>query len=125
MMTKQNRAPSTGEVTAITGYWKQYEYSACVLFRLMQDGALEAISIAEPAAGIFDDLVLHTEGRVIATQVKSKKECNLCFPRHRTEGNTHCRNGRLLAHPEGAFRDRQRAPVLLSAVNAHGTDLRL
>jgi len=73
MMTKQNRAPSTGEVTAITGYWKQYEYSACVLFRLMQDGALEAISIAEPAAGIFDDLVLHTEGRVIATQVKSKK----------------------------------------------------
>lgn len=39
----------------------------------MQDGVLEAISIAEPAAGIFDDSVLHTEGRVIATQVKSEK----------------------------------------------------
>ncbi|RWN97948.1 ATP-binding protein [Mesorhizobium sp.] len=72
-MTKQNKAPSTGETTAITGYWKQYEYSASVLFRLMQDGALEAISIAEPAAGIFDDLVLHAEGRVVATQVKSEK----------------------------------------------------
>jgi hypothetical protein len=39
----------------------------------MQDGALEAISIAEPASGIFDDLVLHAEGRVVATQVKSEK----------------------------------------------------
>jgi hypothetical protein len=39
----------------------------------MQDGTLEAISIAEPSAGIFDDLVLHSEGRVVATQVKSEK----------------------------------------------------
>lgn len=73
MVTKQNKAPSTGEAAAVTGYWKQYEYSASVLFRLMQDGALEAISIAEPAAGIFDDLVLHAEGSVIATQVKSER----------------------------------------------------
>lgn len=73
MGTNQNKASSTGETNAITGYWKQYEYSASVLFRHMQDGALEAISIAEPAAGIFDDLVLHAEGRVIATQVKSEK----------------------------------------------------
>ncbi|NTF08895.1 ATP-binding protein [Agrobacterium rubi] len=69
----ENKAPSTGEANAITGYGKQYEYSASVLFRHMQDGALEAISIAEPAAGIFDDLVFHAEGRVIATQIKSEK----------------------------------------------------
>ncbi|WP_425088861.1 AAA family ATPase [Stappia sp.] len=73
MANKKSRSPSTGEANAITGYWKQYEYSASVLFRLMQDGVLEAISIAEPTAGIFDDLVLHTEGRVVATQIKSEK----------------------------------------------------
>ncbi len=73
MVTKKNRAQSTGETTAITGYWKQYEYSACVLYKLMQDGLLNAISIAEPAACIFDDLVLHTNGGILATQVKSEK----------------------------------------------------
>ena len=73
MVIKQNTAPSTGEAAAIAGYWKKYEYSASILFQLMQDGALEAISIAEPAAGIFDDLVVHANGRIIATQVKSER----------------------------------------------------
>jgi GTPase SAR1 family protein len=73
MMKEQSKAPSTGEVAAITGYLNQYEYSASVLFRLMQDGELEAISIAEPAAGIFDDLIVHAKGKILATQVKSEK----------------------------------------------------
>ncbi|TWT02929.1 ATP-binding protein [Reyranella sp. CPCC 100927] len=73
-MERQNKASSFGEVSAITGYWKQYEYSSSVLFRLMQDGTLEAISVSEPSAGIFDDLVIHVQGRVLATQVKSARD---------------------------------------------------
>jgi hypothetical protein len=38
------------EVAAITGYMKQYEYSASIFFLHMQDGIFEAISISEPSA---------------------------------------------------------------------------
>lgn len=68
------RASASGEVAAIGGYWKQYEYSACRLYRLMQDGDLERITIAEPSAGIFDDLLVHAGQQVHATQVKTTQD---------------------------------------------------
>lgn len=73
IVVKQTKAPSSGEANAISGYWKQYEYSASVIFRLMQNGVLEAVSISDPAAGIFDDLVVHTKGVIQAIQVKTEK----------------------------------------------------
>ena len=71
-MAKKKKSPSQGEQTAIAGYQKQYEYSACEMYRLMQDAALRGITLAEPDAGIFDDLVLHVDGEVRATQVKTQ-----------------------------------------------------
>ncbi|MBR0725706.1 AAA family ATPase [Bradyrhizobium manausense] len=74
MVKSEKKTSSSGEVSAITGYFRQYEYSACVLYSLMQEGILEAITIADPSAGIFDDLVVHSNGVVRATQVKSQKD---------------------------------------------------
>jgi hypothetical protein len=76
-MTKTpTKTSASGEVSAITGYLKQYEYSACILYRLMQESALEAITLSDPAAGMFDDLVVHSKGVVYATQVKSQRDAS-------------------------------------------------
>ncbi|QND73152.1 ATP-binding protein [Tardiphaga robiniae] len=72
-MAKGPKRPSAaGEISAVTGYLKQYEYSACVLYRLMQASALEGVTVSLPAAGMFDDLVLHANGSVWGTQLKSQ-----------------------------------------------------
>lgn len=76
MVKSPKKSSASGEVSAITGYLRQYEYSASVLYGLMQEGALEAITLADPSAGIFDDLVVHTNGEVQATQVKSQKDAS-------------------------------------------------
>lgn len=68
MATNQNKASPTAEANAISGSWRQYEYSASVLFRHMQDGTLEAISMAEPAAGI----PFHRRGLVRFSKVSQK-----------------------------------------------------
>lgn len=71
-MTKVKRPPSTGEQTAIRGYLRQYEYAAATLYRLMQDGLLESLYLCPPEAGIFDDLVVFSNSRIQAVQVKSE-----------------------------------------------------
>jgi hypothetical protein len=76
MVKSPKKTSASGEVAATTGYLKQYEYSACVLYSLMQDGALEGITVSDPSAGMFDDLVVHTNGQVRATQVKSQKDAS-------------------------------------------------
>jgi len=68
-MNSRNQNSAQGEVNAIRGYRNQYEYSACSIFHLMQNGGLEWISISDPDAGFFDDLVVKTSGTVIATQI--------------------------------------------------------
>lgn len=73
-MIKAKRSPASGELAAIGGYQKQYEYSACTLYRLMQDGSLEAITVVDEDAGLFDDLVIHSKGEVHATQIKTQKD---------------------------------------------------
>lgn len=76
MVKSAKKTSASGEISAITGYFRQYEYSACVLYGLMQDGTLEAITLADPSAGIFDDLVVHTNGKVRATQIKSQRDAS-------------------------------------------------
>ena len=70
MANKQ--APASGEQNAISGYYIQYEFSACTLLRLMQDNRLDAISVCDPAAGILDDLVVLSGCDLLAHQVKSQ-----------------------------------------------------
>ncbi|MEO1193549.1 MAG: hypothetical protein AAFY02_17440 [Pseudomonadota bacterium] len=72
-MSKQiTKTSAAGEIAAIRGYTKQYEYSACELYRLMYDARLDFLSIADPHAGIVDDLVISCEGSVRATQIKTQ-----------------------------------------------------
>ena len=72
-MAKGQRASYSGEQAAIGGYLRQYEYSAAVLHRSMQDGAFESLCLCEPEAGIFDDLVVLSETHVKAIQIKSRR----------------------------------------------------
>ncbi|TDX61127.1 AAA ATPase-like protein [Methylosinus sp. sav-2] len=74
MDAQEKKNSAAGEQTAIVGYFKQYEYSACEIFRVMNDGTFRGITISEPEAGIFDDLVLHAGEAVVATQVKSQED---------------------------------------------------
>jgi len=67
----KERAPASGEQAAIRGYFVQYEFSACTLYRLLQDNRFDGISICDHAAGICDDLVAFSGQDVIAHQVKS------------------------------------------------------
>lgn len=70
----KSRAPASGEQSAISGYFKQYEYSACKIFECMRDGSLQAISLANKEAGILDDLLISANNLVHATQIKSSKD---------------------------------------------------
>ena len=84
MMGNMHR-PFMGERTAISGYSKQYEYSAAVLYKIMQSGSLEKLCLCEPAAGVFDDLVVFSEDHVRAVQVKSER--NATYVSLKTELN--------------------------------------
>ena len=64
--------PASGEESAIRGYFVQYEFSATTLLRLMQDNRLDAISVCDRTAGIFDDLVVFSGNDLLAHQVKSQ-----------------------------------------------------
>lgn len=70
-MTKE-RAPASGEETAIRGYFVQYEFSASTILRLLQDNRLDAISVCDHAAGICDDLVVVSRHELFAHQLKSQ-----------------------------------------------------
>ena len=68
----KERAPASGEESAVRGYFVQYEFSASVLLRLLQDNQLDAISVCDHAAGICDDLVAISRHEVLAYQIKSQ-----------------------------------------------------
>jgi hypothetical protein len=71
-MTHTRKSSAQGEQTAIGGFQKQYEYAACEIYRHMQDGTLRGITLSEPKAGIFDDLILHVRNEVNAIQIKTE-----------------------------------------------------
>ncbi|MGH1421613.1 MAG: AAA family ATPase [Hyphomonas sp.] len=70
-MTNRSKPPASGEISAISGYLKQYEYSAVRIYRGLQSGGLEAVVFADPSAGIFDDHLLEIDGKVESAQIKS------------------------------------------------------
>lgn len=72
-MNRKDRAPASGEQAAITGFFKQYEFFAAVIFRLMQQGKFDGIAISDPTAGIFDDLVIFSDNQIIAHQAKTER----------------------------------------------------
>jgi hypothetical protein len=74
LMAKVKKSAASGEQSAIAGYQKQYEYSACEIYRLMQEGTLRGVTISDPHAGIFDDLVLHVGQEIRASQIKSEQD---------------------------------------------------
>ena len=74
MPREKHAIPAQGEIAAVRGYMKQYEYSACEIYSLMHEARLDYISIADADAGILDDLVFVSEGIVHATQIKTENE---------------------------------------------------
>lgn len=73
-MANIKKSSALGELGAISGYMNQYEYASCILYNLMENGELEAITLCDPSAGIFDDLLIHSKGEIHATQVKTKND---------------------------------------------------
>jgi len=71
-MPKRTRSSGEGEIAAVRGFTKQYEYSACVIYNAMQEGIFDAIYLANPEAGLLDDLLLESKGVLQATQIKTE-----------------------------------------------------
>ena len=69
----KHRSPASGEKSAIRGYLTQYEFSAVVIFRLMQSRQLNAVAICNQNAGIFDDILLFTDSAIVGYQIKSAR----------------------------------------------------
>lgn len=66
--------PGQGERWAIGGYQHQYQAAAQLIYPALADGSLEWIGLADPQAGIVDDLLLGlTNGVVVGHQFKSSQ----------------------------------------------------
>lgn len=65
--------PAEGERRAQRGYGRQYESSAAAIYAELNQGDLQWIGLADPQAGIADDLVLGLSGRVVGHQFKSSR----------------------------------------------------
>ncbi len=63
-------APATGERRAAVGYSAQYLVAAELILDELLRGRLQWIRVADPAMGSVDDIVIGTDGRVDAYQVK-------------------------------------------------------
>ncbi|MCR0981852.1 P-loop domain-containing protein [Roseomonas populi] len=71
-MARKKRSSASGEVAAIRGYGRQYEYAACLIYRHMQSGDLQSLIVGCEEAGPFDDILITTATSLSATQVKSE-----------------------------------------------------
>lgn len=65
--------PAEGERRAQRGYSRQYESSAAAIYAALERGELEWVGLADPAAGIADDLLLGAGGCVVGHQFKSSQ----------------------------------------------------
>jgi hypothetical protein len=70
-MSNKIKRSGEGEISAVGGFVKQYEYSACVIYNAMQGSIFDSISLTDPAAGMLDDLLVKSKDVVHATQVKT------------------------------------------------------
>ena len=62
--------PSEGERRAVSGYQAQYHVSGSLILQSLREQRLEWIRVADPEALRVDDLLLGSQGRVDAYQVK-------------------------------------------------------
>ena len=62
--------PSEGERRAVSGYQAQYRVSGSLILQSLREHRLEWIRVADPEALRVDDLLLGSQGRVDAYQVK-------------------------------------------------------
>src|SRR5712664_1667087 len=63
-----------GERRAIRGYVSQYAIAARVIYERICSGELNWVGLADRSAASFDDVVLGLQERVIAYQIKSKRD---------------------------------------------------
>lgn len=61
---------SPGEVAALAGYFFQYEIFATEIYNHLLENRLEWVEFASNSAGKLDDVLLGTENKVIAYQIK-------------------------------------------------------
>ncbi len=66
--------PGEGERRALSGYVPQWEFASRLVYESLAAGTLRWIGLADPKAGIFDDILLGSEGRVTGYQVKCTKK---------------------------------------------------
>ena len=64
------RPPATGERSAAVGFSAQYLVAAELILDELLGGGLEWIRVADPSAGSVDDIVIGTDGRADAYQIK-------------------------------------------------------
>lgn len=112
--SRRTVAPADGERRAIGGYYPQYWLSGSIILRVLRDGRLVRLRVADPEAGRVDDLQLETPGRVDGYQVKWT-EGTITFKNLLTRDGE---NPPLLAQlADGWKRLRRRFPTLKHAVH--------
>jgi hypothetical protein len=67
-------ASGEGERRAMRGYVPQYELAARLIYESIAAGNLKWVGLADRRAGHFDDVVLGLSNRVVAYQLKSKRD---------------------------------------------------
>jgi hypothetical protein len=67
---KKKRNPAFGERAAISGYLPQFELFAYYVYKNLINNQLEWIKIADPEAGILDDIQYSTHTEIHAFQIK-------------------------------------------------------
>ena len=70
---------NTGEVAAISGYFKQYEIFATNIYDSLLDNKIEWIELASSEAGKLDDVLIGLDDRVVAYQVKNISSSKFSF----------------------------------------------
>ena len=66
--------PGSGERRARRGFKYQDRASAVLAYQTILDGTLTFIALADDEAGMFDDFVIRTAGRVVGHQYKSSEK---------------------------------------------------
>ena len=67
---KQDYPSADGERAAQIGYYPQYCIAADKIYQGILEGTFESVSITDPTAGIVDDFIIFSIGRVDAYQIK-------------------------------------------------------
>jgi hypothetical protein len=74
MKSMEPTASGEGERRAMRGYVSQYAIAARVIYERICSGELNWVGLADRSAASFDDVVLGLHDRVIAYQIKSKRD---------------------------------------------------